>query len=248
MMRFARWELAIALVAIAGCSSATGLEACDTGAAIALDGGSCLVFEDGGRLAAHRAIVEGNVREVLLAAGRVVPVDEVVIRVGAGTNFVIPEIGFGARTNSTQEIQVVLDPSSPNLPGALGTELFPLLAHELHHVARFRTAGFNSNLLESIITEGLADQFSIELAHVDPPIWSTALSGNQLESWIERSRAEWFNSSYDHDAWFFGSTPTVPRWAGYSIGFELTRRYLVAHATRRPSQLIGEPASSFVKD
>jgi uncharacterized protein YjaZ len=76
-----------------------------------------------------------------------------------------------------------------------------------------------------MITEGLADQFSVELAGINPPIWSTALAGAALNTWIQQSRAERSNATYNHDAWFFGARPEIPRWAGYSIGFELTRRY-----------------------
>jgi uncharacterized protein YjaZ len=170
----------------------------------------------------------------------------VTIRVEAGTTYVIPEVGIGGRTNGTGEILIVVNPDSPAFPESLSAELFPLLAHEMHHVMRFRAAGFDSNLLGAMVTEGLADQFAIEVAGIDPPIWATALDAMELEIWSEQARAHWFDSPYNHDAWFFGTGGEIPRWAGYSIGFELTRVYLLANPDRPPSQLYGFAASAFI--
>ncbi len=110
---------------------------------------------------------------------------------------------------------------------------------------RHRTAGFSSNLFEAMILEGLADHFSVEVAGVAPPIWSTALTDEQLAIWLERSREEWFNLSYNHDVWFFGAGQ-APRWAGYTIGFDLVRTFLEKNPGRSASGLHSEPASSFI--
>jgi hypothetical protein len=213
--------------------------------AVALEGGSALVFEDGGRLDPHRSTIERVVRESVTAVRPLIAVDGVTIRISAGTSFVIPEIGIGGRTNGARDIQIAVDPGSDVMPRSLTTELFPLLAHEMHHAMRFRTVGYGDSLLEAMVSEGLADQFSIEAAGVDPPIWSKALSGDELALWSARARELWLESPYDHDAWFFG-TREIPRWAGYSIGFELTRRFLLANPSRRPSELASEPAVSFI--
>ena len=157
----------------------------------------------------------------------------------------IPELGFGGRAEAGV-VRLSFNPGSAAMARSLDTELFPLLAHELHHVARFRTAGLSTNLLGAMIAEGLADQFAVEVAGTDPAIWATALSGDALAGWTERSRDQWFNDDYNHAAWFFGASASIPRWAGYSIGFELTRQYLLAHPARRPSNLFAEPASSFL--
>jgi uncharacterized protein YjaZ len=182
--------------------------------------------------------------ETLAAVRELIPLDDVTVRIHAGTSSVIPEIGFGGRADAGT-ITVTFDPSSSALERSLDTELFPLLAHEMHHVARFRTAGFANNLFEAMITEGLADHFSIEVASTSPPIWATALEGNALVGWIERSRDQWFDPDYNHQAWFFGSS-SIPRWTGYSVGFALAGRYLEANPSARASSLYAEPASTFV--
>jgi uncharacterized protein YjaZ len=235
-----------ALLLILGCSSPSGPETSDHPPGIPLEGGSSLVFEDGGLLDGERDEIVRVVQDTVAAVRRLMDVNGVTIRVDAGTRYVIQEIGLGGFTNGTGEILIVVNPDSSAIPESLSTELFPLLAHEMHHVMRFRTAGFNSNLLEAMVTEGLADQFSIEVAGIDPPIWSTALNPEELEIWSERARAQWFDGGYNHGAWFFGTGGEITRWAGYSIGFDLTRAYLLANPDRRPSQLYGFAASSFI--
>jgi uncharacterized protein YjaZ len=185
------------------------------------------------------------VKETLAAVRPLVPLDRITIVIRAGVELAIPEIGIGGRSD-TGTVRVDVNPSFPGLAESLDRELFPLLAHEMHHVARLRVVGFPSNLLEAMVLEGLADQFSIEVAGVDPPLWASALSPEELVTWTARARTEWLASSYNHSAWFFGTAPPIPRWAGYSIGFELTRQFLAANPSRRPSDLVAEPATSFV--
>jgi Predicted Zn-dependent protease (DUF2268) len=237
-----------AFVSALSCSTPSGPNDSKASTAISLEGGASLLFEDGGALDAHRDEIEAIAGDTVSAVRLLLPASTagVTIRVLAGTSSVIPEIGMGGFTASTNEIQLSFDPGSAVLPGALSTELFPLLAHELHHVARFRAIGYNTNLLDAMIAEGLADQFSIEIAGIDPPIWSTALSDADLATWSAIAREHWYDNPWNHDAWFFGVDPSIPRWTGYSIGFDLTRSYLRAHPERLPSQLHGEPTGSFI--
>jgi uncharacterized protein YjaZ len=236
----------MSLVAAMACSSPSSNDPPPDPQAIGLEGGSRLVFQDGGALVTHRDLIVAEVQETVSAVRRLIDLDGVTIRLQAGTESVIREIGMGGRTTGPGEIVLVLDPASSVLPSSLPAELFPLRAHELHHVARFRTVGYGSNLLEAMVSEGLADHFSIEVAGIDPPIWSTALSAEDLEIWSERAKEQWYESRYDHQAWFFGTGGQIPRWAGYSMGFAMTQAFLVAHPDRKPSRLFSEPASSFV--
>lgn len=235
-----------ALLVVAGCSdSPSSPDGPELANAIALEGGSSLVFQDSGQLDPYRARVEQTVRESVAVVRTLIPVDGVTIVISSGTSLVIPEIGIGGRADDTM-VRMMLNPSSPALASSLeSAELFALMAHELHHVARFRTVGYGSNLLGALVSEGLADQFSIEVAGIDPPLWSTALSGETLETWSARAREEWFSDDYNHNRWFLG-IGDVPRWAGYAIGFRMTSEFLEANPSRRASDLHDEPASSFV--
>jgi uncharacterized protein YjaZ len=234
-----------ALLSIAACDTPSDAGGADDLAAVALEGTNVLVFEDGGRLDAVREAIARVVRDAVSRVRGLMPVTGVTIRVSAGTSYVIPEIGIGGRTHGPFDIQIVLDPGSAVLTQSIETELFPLLGHEMHHAMRFRTVGYGDNLLESMVSEGLADQFAVEVAGIDPPLWSKALSGADLVLWSARAREQWFDQGYDYEAWFFG-TREIPRWAGYSIGFDLTGRFLRADPARRASGLVGEPAESFI--
>jgi hypothetical protein len=229
-----------------GCSDPAGPQVCRGGADIQLDAGNCLTFQDEGRLTAQHVAIEQVVRETLVAVRQLLPITGVSIRISSGPAYIIPEIGLGGRTNGTSDVQISVDPLYTSLARAVDSDLFPLLAHELHHIARHRQFGLSSNLLEAMVMEGLADHFSIEVASVDPPPWAVALTPTEIDHWIEQARPGWLNGEYDHDRWFFGVDPTIPRWAGYSVGFDMVDRYLDTHPTARPSQLAGEPALTFI--
>lgn len=248
--RLSAWfvgSLASALVISCSDSNPTNPSgANDNGDPVTLEGGSRLVFRDSGRLNDQRATIERIVNETVSHVRTLIPVDGVSIRIGAGTDLVIPAIGFGGRADAGTSVRLNFDPGSSVMAASLETELFPLLAHELHHIARQRTVGYGNTLLEAMISEGLGDQFAVEVAGIEPPRWSRALSASQLATLSARARSEWFSTSYSHDAWFFGSTPSIPLWAGYTIGFEMTGDFLRANPSRRASDLHDEPATSFV--
>ena len=241
-----KWPASILVLTASACSTPSSTDTPPNPQAIALDGGSTLLFEDEGALDAHRDTIVGEVRETITAVRRILDVNGFTLRVDAGTSYVIPEIGLGGRTIGNGVILLVVDPGSSKIPDSIATELFPLLAHEMHHVARARTVGYGSNLLEAMVSEGLADQFAIEVAHIDPPMWSTALSAEEIEVWSKRAKEQWYDTGYSHDAWFFGAGGEIPRWAGYSIGFEMTGSFLEANPGRPPSRLFSEPAASFI--
>jgi uncharacterized protein YjaZ len=242
-----KWPAFVLVLTASACSTPSSTETPPNNSPIALEGGSTLVFEDGGALDAHRDAIVNEVRETVAAVRRILEVNGFTLRVDAGTSYVIPEIGLGGRTIGSGVILLVVDPASPRIPESIGTELFPLLVHEMHHVARARTVGYGSNLLEAMVSEGLADQFAIEVAGIDPPRWSTALSGEELELWSARAKEQWYDTGYSHDAWFFGAGGQIPRWAGYTIGFAMTGDFLLANPDRKPSQLFSQPASSFIQ-
>ena len=62
---------------------------------------------------------------------------------------------------------------------------------------------------------------------ISPPIWSVAVSGIELESWIDTARITWTDSPYDHSKWFFGTTNDVPWWTGYAIGYKLVKDFFL---------------------
>ncbi len=230
------------------CFKKDTLAICRNSQSIELAGEGCLLFIDQGELTEHQSVIEDVIREAVVEVHDQLPeIRRVGIQVEAGTRGVIPELGFGGRA-FIDEISLVFDPGFLDLEQSIEDELRPLLLHELHHILRHRATSYSPNLAGIFINEGLADHFSMELAGSDPPIWSTVLEGEELEQWIETAGEVWLDEPVmDSDAWLFGSAE-IPRWAGYAIGFELVRRYLETHPGIRVSELLGEPAESFLPD
>lgn len=239
-----RGAVCLALLVSAGCASATTGPSVN---AVVLPGGSALVFKGATATAEQRPRIEQLVRAAVVEARKVIPLDGITVSVRYGNSGgFIPQFGFGGRADAGT-VAMTIDPDSPVWVESLDTEFFRILAHELHHVARFRAVGFNDNLLEAIVTEGLADQFMVELAGGNPPIWASALEGAELDTWLKRAREVWLEPGLDRSAWFnIGVQSPVPQWAGYAVGFEITGRFLGDNPSRRASTLVAEPATSFI--
>jgi hypothetical protein len=197
----------------------------DLADAMSLPGGSTLVFQDGSAFGEHRAGVERLMRETFDAARARIPLNGVTIIARHSLEYVIPEIGFGGRA-SAGTVWIDFDTDGRTWVEAVDTWLGPVLAHELHHVARFRAVGLYGNLLEAMVGEGAADRFLVELTSI--------------------AEQQWFESGYDHAAWFFGAGAAIPRWAGYTIGFEIVGAHLEA-TSRSAADLYAEPARNFVE-
>ncbi|WP_430969092.1 DUF2268 domain-containing putative Zn-dependent protease [Spongiimicrobium sp. 2-473A-2-J] len=232
-------------LSVLSCSSGDDTENGGAETGIALPFESRLFFEDNGELDPERNAIETVIRETISLVNQKMSVENLNIRIKASPSNAIPEIGIGGFNPNAGEVILSIDPNFTNLAQSIATELGPLLAHEMHHAKRRRTVGYGSTLLEASVSEGLADCFAMEITGIDPPIWSVALTGSTLEEWIDIAGESWNDSSYNHARWFFGTSPDVPRWTGYSIGFKLVKDYIAANPTRKPSDLFNESASSF---
>lgn len=197
-----------------------------------------------GSLVSVQPVVEEEVGRTLDVVRPLLGVDELRISLIADPSRVIPEVGLGGFNPSRDEVRLYADPTWPGLEAVLRAELMSILAHEIHHVMRRRAVGYGSTLLQAAVTEGLADHFALEVEPRDPPPWSTALSDDALADWTSEVLSR-TSGGYDHGAWFLGTDPSIPRWTGYAVGFDLVRRYMDLES-RSASELVGEPAASFV--
>lgn len=159
---------------------------------------------------------------------------------------IIPEIGIGGQTQNQNLIYISLDSHQPSFKKILIDQLERVLVHEIHHCARWKGAGYGTTLLEAIILEGLADHFEIEINNKKPEPWSVKLNKNQIKKYLFKAKREFNNKKYNHYDWFFGTNKSIPRWAGYSLGFYLVNEYLNKHPNKKPSQLINTKAKEFV--
>ena len=92
-----------------------------------------------------------------------------------------------------------------------------VVAHELHHLARWHYAGYGFSLGEAVLTEGIATLYEEEISG-KKPIWSNT----KLDSLIvDKLIKEWDAHNYDHDEWFFSGKHG--RWVGYSAGYKVAK-------------------------
>lgn len=236
-------------------AAAFALGACDdTGTGplrdiVVLPGGGALVFVGDAADDPQRNRIEEIVIETVDSARQRINVANVAINVRYGTaGGLIPQFGFGGLA-SAGAITLTIDPASSAWPGSLEPEFARLLAHELHHVARFRGAGPSDHLLDAVVAEGLADHFMVELLGGAPPPWATAVQGAELDGWIETASQTWLEPTWDPAPWFFiGVDSEVPQWTGYSIGWELTGRYLDANPSQSASTLTSVSSTLFAPE
>ncbi len=87
--------------------------------------------------------------------------------------------------------------------------------------------------------------FSVEVTGVEPPPWALALTPEQTAILGERAREAYDNPRYNHMAWSFGSEDLqIPRWTGYSLGFELVGDSLERNPTAKASALAAVPSAT----
>jgi len=238
--------LLLVFLFITNCTS-SNINECDKNSSIDIGYDSCLFIEDLGTVNNQKETITTIIKETLTLINTKMNITDLRFKVQLSPQNVIPEIGIGGFNPNENEIIISLNSNFSNLTNSILIELPPLVAHEVHHANRRRSVGYGSTLLEACITEGLADSFSIELFNIEPPIWSTALNELELEQWINTASNTWNESGYNHSDWFLGTSTEIPRWTGYSIGFELTQKFLDENSGKLASNLHDEPANSFIE-
>lgn len=166
-----------------------------------------------------------------------------------GATFTEEEMGgIGGFTPNAHTVFISLNPRHKSFQSALKNHLFFTLVHELHHTIRWQKQVDGDTLLEAMIFEGLADHFAMEVTgRKKPTIYSDALTPEQKKIFLKKASEEWSKPTYNHNEWFYGSTPKIiPRWTGYTLGFDLVAKYLNTHSGLPASTLATADASLFV--
>jgi uncharacterized protein YjaZ len=167
------------------------------------------------------------VRHAAEAMFRVLPTHprpiEIEVKVDPGHRAMISEIGIGGMAED-ERILIVLDRP---LRDGIEAQLRATLAHELHHVIRFRSRPSTEwTLGHALVTEGLADHFAREMSPASRRPWTDALSREQEAAlWRKAQPALDAPGGYDHQSWFFGDHD-IPQWAGYTLGYRIVAAYL----------------------
>ena len=158
----------------------------------------------------------------------------VAVRVVVNPDAAIPEVGVGGFTNPASGAVLISLSADARVPvsESLTVWLRQAVAHELDHSKRILDGpGYGTTLGEALVSEGLADNFSLDAYPKTPPIpWDEALQPNELHRLgaIARDNAAMTDTRAVHGRWFFGAGD-VTRWAGYTIGASWVRDFLTAH-------------------
>ena len=139
----------------------------------------------------------------------------------------IPEDGVGGRTYWSDLITICVD--EEKLTKSKMTEM---LVHELCHAARWgKNNEWMNTLFDGLINEGIATYFEAEFAKNRKEkqfFIKTVLerSDKENEKILEKLRDQLELKSYDYETIFFNGNDELPRWAGYSLGYYLVKKYL----------------------
>ena len=156
-------------------------------------------------------------------------------RAGGG----VPEWGVGGLAPRPGLIEITVDPERWRPEGLRRT-----LIHELHHLLRWDGPGYGRTLGQSLVSEGLAGHFVLQVLGGRPDPWDRVIPAPGLAGQALR---EWDVARYDHARWFFGGGGLV-RWAGYGLGHRLVGHHLSRHAGATAAGLAGADARRFRPD
>jgi uncharacterized protein YjaZ len=142
--------------------------------------------------------------------------------------FAIPELMVGGfTTHDGYSVYMSLD----SRKGFKMDEIYRQLLHELHHAKRFQDNLYPQNLIDNLVTEGLACCYEFEVTGT-PPIYSQVTITEEQK---ELAKKHYFSKDYDHNLWFFGANQEeVPKWFGYSYGYLLCKDYLSKNSSSAP--------------
>ncbi len=207
------------------------------------------ILNSSSKLNSYVEVIEKITAAAIEKINRKLPVESVDIVIYENRRGAIPEIGIGSITIDPNVVFVSLDSKHKNFSRNLNDHLPRTLAHELHHAMRWRGSGYGKNLSEALITEGLSDHFALEVFGGRPAPWCTALTEKQKEKLLEKAKKEFFNKDYKHHSWFYGKgNKSIPRWTGYTLGFEIVKDYLEKNLQQKPSTLVNIEAQEIIKD
>ncbi len=75
-----------------------------------------------------------------------------------------------------------------------------------------------------MVSEGLAGRFVEHVLGTPPELWEKAVDFAELPKYLPDPDVLW-SADYDHPEWFFG-TKSLPRWLGYTMGYEVVGQWL----------------------
>jgi uncharacterized protein YjaZ len=158
--------------------------------------------------------------------------------------------GVGGYCSSPEIMQISIDLDHHKFKRDPVGAVSRSLAHELYHAIRFGSGASSPNgrLFDCAVDEGLADQFVFEeLGKL--PSWNKKINREEFDRLVPKflSIANHKITDNNYSDWFIKGSKKkkIPRWAGYSIGLEIIRKYERTMQTNSVLDLVKIPASEF---
>ena len=142
-------------------------------------------------------------------------------------DIIIPEDGVGGRTRTSDFIEFAINDEK-----ATESLISEMVAHELCHAARWgKNDEWINSLFDGLIFEGIATYFETEFAksRKEKTLFIKTIlkrTDEENEKNLEKLRDQLDSNYYDYDMIFFNGNDELPRWAGYSLGYYLVKKYL----------------------
>jgi hypothetical protein len=147
------------------------------------------------------------------------------ITIGTDTGYVIPQVGVGGHADPrTGAVSIEVGRISPLPMGnVLTVQLRRTLAHELNHAARITVGpGYGRTLLDTIVSEGIADDFATSVYPRSLAPWTHALTPSEMHHYWRAAQPHLYEilQHRPYVQWMFGGG-RFPHWTGYTLGAAL---------------------------
>lgn len=143
----------------------------------------------------------------------------------------IPEDGVSGRTYNSRLIIIVLDKNQAAITESV---VYETICHEMSHSLRWeKLPEYSDTLFKGMILEGLAtvlEEKALEEKGSETPQFylRTICDTTEIEyaAMIDVLKGSFEDKSYDYETIFYTGNETLPRWAGYRLGYYYVKRYL----------------------
>lgn len=161
--------------------------------------------------------------------------------------------GISAFTKTKDWIRLMINPDQLKKPGPKRSEIIDQLIyiayHETHHACR-GYAGYLPNnehiLINSIISEGLADYFAREQHPSEHVLKTTNFDFKEIQPWLKKlTKVKWQKESED-DSWLYGGKDK-PRLLGYKIGRYIIQKTLEKNPKLNSIKLVKTTSEDILK-
>jgi len=137
------------------------------------------------------------------------------------------ESGILGCVSTPYVIDVLLDTDREDLSDIINNELTAVIAHELHHAIRSSFGVQEKNLLQTLISEGLACHFETKFSNGVSSSFFADVKKHEWRDLYSKMHTNLKDSDFNYSVYFGGKdTSKFPNRAGYWVGFNLVSEYI----------------------